>query len=113
MPEHDGEMPAEAEADREAEDAKQCRICLDGEDPELGRLIRPCLCRGSITVCFLDLHAEHVLTWSCWPVVRSCEVLAAVAEHLEFPERILRLSAMRIPLPLRSYSHYGDCNKPR
>ena len=29
---------------------KQCRICLDGEDPELGRLIRPCLCKGSISV---------------------------------------------------------------
>jgi E3 ubiquitin-protein ligase DOA10 len=31
---------------------KQCRICLDGEDAghELGRLIRPCLCRGSISV---------------------------------------------------------------
>lgn len=29
---------------------KQCRICLDGEDPELGRLIRPCLCKGSVSV---------------------------------------------------------------
>lgn len=29
---------------------KQCRICLDGEDPDLGRLIRPCLCKGSISV---------------------------------------------------------------
>ena len=33
-----------------AEDAKQCRICLEGEDPQLGRLIRPCLCKGSISV---------------------------------------------------------------
>ena len=31
-------------------DERQCRICLDGPDPELGRLIRPCLCRGSISV---------------------------------------------------------------
>jgi hypothetical protein len=29
---------------------KQCRICLDGPDDALGRLIRPCLCRGSISV---------------------------------------------------------------
>lgn len=29
---------------------KQCRICLDGDDPELGRLIRPCLCKGSVSV---------------------------------------------------------------
>ncbi|KAG8679245.1 hypothetical protein FRC09_019107, partial [Ceratobasidium sp. 395] len=29
---------------------KQCRICFGGaeEEPELGRLISPCLCRGSI-----------------------------------------------------------------
>lgn len=32
------------------EQEKQCRICFDGEDDSLGRLIRPCLCRGSITV---------------------------------------------------------------
>jgi hypothetical protein len=32
---------------------KQCRICLDGQnaEEELGRLIRPCLCKGSISVC--------------------------------------------------------------
>ena len=29
---------------------KQCRICLDGEDLALGRLIRPCLCKGSMSV---------------------------------------------------------------
>jgi len=28
----------------------QCRICFDGPDQELGRLIRPCLCKGSISV---------------------------------------------------------------
>jgi hypothetical protein len=27
-----------------------CRICLDGPDDDLGRLIRPCLCKGSISV---------------------------------------------------------------
>jgi E3 ubiquitin-protein ligase DOA10 len=31
-------------------DERQCRICLDGEDQELGRLIRPCLCKGSVSV---------------------------------------------------------------
>jgi len=29
---------------------KKCRICLDGPDATLGRLIRPCLCKGSMTV---------------------------------------------------------------
>lgn len=35
-----------------SEQEKQCRICLDGLDAEreLGRLIRPCLCKGSISV---------------------------------------------------------------
>lgn len=38
-------------ADNEQVEEKQCRICLDGpEAHELGRLIRPCLCRGSISV---------------------------------------------------------------
>lgn len=34
------------------EDTRQCRICLGGveEEPELGRLIRPCRCKGSIRV---------------------------------------------------------------
>jgi len=27
---------------------KKCRICLDGEEPSLGRLIKPCKCNGSI-----------------------------------------------------------------
>jgi hypothetical protein len=29
---------------------KTCRICLDGADPDLGRLFRPCLCKGTISV---------------------------------------------------------------
>jgi len=28
---------------------RQCRICLDGADVTLGRLIRPCLCKGSMS----------------------------------------------------------------
>lgn len=47
----------------ESTEEKQCRICLDGVDaePELGRLIRPCLCRGSISVCYslpFSMHDE-------------------------------------------------------
>ncbi|KAH9982553.1 hypothetical protein BGW80DRAFT_1263799 [Lactifluus volemus] len=30
------------------EEQPQCRICFDGPDPTLGRLIRPCLCSGSV-----------------------------------------------------------------
>ena len=47
-----------------AEDAKQCRICFEGEDPQLGRLIRPCLCKGSISVsAFRSIN--HNFHFSC------------------------------------------------
>ncbi|KAI0639512.1 zf-C3HC4-domain-containing protein [Trametes polyzona] len=42
-----------------SEDTKQCRICLDGEVPELGRLIRPCLCKGSISY----VHVKCLQRW--------------------------------------------------
>jgi len=40
---------------------KQCRICLDGVDAEgeLGRLIRPCLCKGSISY----VHVRCLQRW--------------------------------------------------
>ena len=45
-------MPAEAEVpnDDQYNGRPQCRICLDGPDPALGRLIRPCLCSGTVSV---------------------------------------------------------------
>ncbi|EKM61130.1 uncharacterized protein PHACADRAFT_85016 [Phanerochaete carnosa HHB-10118-sp] len=51
MPDEPGTAPlgSNPNVDNRAEDAPQCRICLDGEDPELGRLIRPCLCKGSVS----------------------------------------------------------------
>ncbi len=40
-----------AAADTDEQQAQhQCRICLDGPDPDLGRLIRPCLCSGTVSV---------------------------------------------------------------
>ncbi|KAF5356181.1 hypothetical protein D9756_004134 [Leucocoprinus leucothites] len=40
---------------------KQCRICLDGieAEHELGRLIRPCLCKGSISY----VHVKCLQRW--------------------------------------------------
>ncbi|KAG7099132.1 hypothetical protein E1B28_001004 [Marasmius oreades] len=42
-------------------DEKQCRICLDGveAESELGRLIRPCLCKGSISY----VHVKCLQRW--------------------------------------------------
>ncbi|OSX67486.1 hypothetical protein POSPLADRAFT_1164863 [Postia placenta MAD-698-R-SB12] len=41
------------------QEGNQCRICFDGEDPELGRLIRPCLCKGSIS----HVHVKCLHRW--------------------------------------------------
>ncbi|KIK28398.1 hypothetical protein PISMIDRAFT_90714, partial [Pisolithus microcarpus 441] len=38
---------------------KICRICFDGEDPTLGRLIKPCLCTGSISY----VHVKCLQRW--------------------------------------------------
>ena len=48
---------------------KQCRICLDGSEAEhaMGKLIRPCLCKGSISVCFSHMNVWKLLSW-IWPL---------------------------------------------
>ncbi|KAJ3572518.1 hypothetical protein NP233_g3027 [Leucocoprinus birnbaumii] len=48
---------------------KQCRICLDGleAEGELGKLIRPCLCRGSISY----VHVKCLQTWRNTSASRS------------------------------------------
>ncbi|KAL1748482.1 hypothetical protein HDZ31DRAFT_79612 [Schizophyllum fasciatum] len=52
---------SDAGADSDSGPQKQCRICLDGPEAEgeLGRLIRPCLCRGSISY----VHVECLKRW--------------------------------------------------
>ena len=49
------EAPSPAANSPELVDDRQCRICLAGpeEELELGRLIRPCKCKGSISVSHL------------------------------------------------------------
>ncbi|KAH9082000.1 hypothetical protein EDB83DRAFT_2214631 [Lactarius deliciosus] len=41
------------------QDRPQCRICFDGPDPSLGRLIRPCLCSGSVS----HVHLACLQRW--------------------------------------------------
>ncbi|KZT06006.1 zf-C3HC4-domain-containing protein [Laetiporus sulphureus 93-53] len=41
------------------QETKQCRICFEGEDPDLGRLIRPCLCKGTIS----HVHVKCLQRW--------------------------------------------------
>jgi len=51
------------------EEEKQCRICLDGteSEQELGRLIRPCLCKGSISY----VHLKCLDRWRSMSASRS------------------------------------------
>jgi hypothetical protein len=59
----DDEQPQDSTstAPDDKREEKQCRICLDGieAEPELGRLIRPCLCKGSIS----HVHIKCLQRW--------------------------------------------------
>jgi len=52
-----------------APEEKQCRICLDGSESEqeLGRLIRPCLCKGSIS----HVHLKCLHKWRSMSASKS------------------------------------------
>ncbi|VDB86482.1 unnamed protein product [Peniophora sp. CBMAI 1063] len=58
-PTNTARQDTDAQATGEQSEIPQCRICLDGPDPELGRLIRPCLCRGSISY----VHVKCLNRW--------------------------------------------------
>ncbi|CAE6420913.1 unnamed protein product, partial [Rhizoctonia solani] len=64
-PEQEPELGTEARPPEE----KQCRICLAGveEEAELGRLISPCLCRGSIRY----VHVNCLKQWRTMSQSRS------------------------------------------
>ncbi|SGY32914.1 BQ5605_C002g01421 [Microbotryum silenes-dioicae] len=52
-----------------AEEEKICRICFDGEDPDLGRLFSPCKCRGTSK----HVHLSCLSTWRARSARTSCE----------------------------------------
>jgi len=51
--------PAAVDTDNELQHLPQCRICFDGPDPDLGRLIRPCLCSGTVS----HVHLACLQRW--------------------------------------------------
>jgi len=64
---------------------KQCRICLDGSEAEhaMGKLIRPCLCKGSISVRFFHMDTRKPflnLTFGC--KVCPCEMSSEMEKYL-------------------------------
>ncbi|KAF9496124.1 hypothetical protein BDN71DRAFT_782806 [Pleurotus eryngii] len=70
---------------------KQCRICLDGVDaePELGRLFRPCLCRGSISY-------VHVKCLQQWRNTSSSRVAFFSCPQCHYQYRFARTQALGI-----------------
>ncbi|KAF8499754.1 hypothetical protein F5888DRAFT_108351 [Russula emetica] len=50
---------ASVDTDEQEQQQPQCRICLDGPDPDLGRLIRPCLCSGTVSY----VHVACLQRW--------------------------------------------------
>ncbi|KAI9512810.1 hypothetical protein F5148DRAFT_646531 [Russula earlei] len=53
-------QPAAApDTDEHQQHQTQCRICFDGPDPDLGRLIRPCLCSGTVS----HVHVVCLQRW--------------------------------------------------
>lgn len=78
----------------------QCRICFDGPDQDLGRLIRPCLCKGSISV-GLRPNYDQLQAICHLPLACPYQVLAEVEGNLRLDERVLALPPMSLPLSFR------------
>jgi len=57
------------DTDEQEQQQPQCRICLDGPDPDLGRLIRPCLCSGTVSY-------VHVACLQRWRNISAANVSA-------------------------------------
>jgi E3 ubiquitin-protein ligase DOA10 len=97
------DTPADASQDTAASDTasngrqeRQCRICFDGEDSSLGRLIRPCLCKGSITV----RYSQYALMrWTDHNgSVCPCQVLTEVAHVFPISDGLLQMSTVRLSI---------------
>jgi len=80
-----------------AEQEKQCRICLDGveAEKELGRLIRPCLCKGSISVS-IDVFGVSPLIFT----VCSCQMPEQMAQDILVRQWILCVSTVPLPVSI-------------
>jgi len=73
----------------QAGEEKQCRICLDGPDPELGRLFSPCQCSGSI-------RYVHVKCLQQWRKVSQSQSAFYQCPQCHYRYRFSRTSAFGI-----------------
>ena len=111
---------AAVDTDEQQQQQPQCRICLDGPDPDLGRLIRPCLCSGTVSVrqAFPTVPARtnpltESLSLKHIRIVRAPRVPPALEEYLCQYLCIFCLSAMPLPLPLFPYQDSWPGYQPR
>ena len=104
MPNEHQEKPQSSP--RTTQQEKQCRICYDSDesDPSLGRLFKPCLCAGTISVSTLGQNCEAGCVAN-YPraraQVRPRQMLAEMEIIISFQQRILALPSMPLSLPLR------------
>lgn len=112
----DGREQDDARADGEhvETDERQCRICLDGADAEreLGRLIRPCLCKGSISVSFPSFPCQVVAELAVCAVC-SHKVSAALEKQLRGAECVLLMPPVPLQISILAHSCRRHCNEPR
>jgi len=82
-----------------AEQEKQCRICLDGVEAEneLGRLIRPCLCKGSISVSIDD---DQLVISPLIFTVCSRQMPEQMAQDVLVGQCILCVSTVSLPVSI-------------
>jgi hypothetical protein len=92
---------------------KQCRICLDGlaAEGELGRLIRPCLCKGSISVS--SKPRINVLMLTSVDIVRAYQVSSDVENDSCIQQCLLLVPAMPLQVPVHSHSSRRNCHQSR
>ena len=119
--------------DEQEQHQPQCRICLDGPDPDLGRLIRPCLCSGTVSVStatgnfppypthanritYIALASHRIALKNAFRmmIVRTRRLPPALEEYL-CRQRLclLCMSTMPLPLPLCSYQDSRARHQPR
>lgn len=144
MSSHQRKQPAAAADtdEQEQEQHPQCRICLDGPDPDLGRLIRPCLCSGTVSVsagnapffpplltqCTQTLTLANRITYPhriaicslslskktpAFRIARTRRLSSALEKYFFKYLLLLCLSTMPLPLPLCPYQDSRPCYQPR
>jgi len=94
---------------------KQCRICLDGveAEPELGRLIRPCLCKGSISVSIWTFPEDREYSTRFFDPVCARQVSGQVAEHFSNQKCIFCLPAVSLQVSVHENTHRRTCYQSR